>query len=87
MKSAGADVLFRQSEQSGERLFDHLLDRERVLLPLPAGVGRAAVGDDQAVGAQAFHIHPFPVISKTPKGTQIARNSQGISGTPAIFGR
>src|SRR5436853_250747 len=76
VRAAGAEDPDGLLEQALQGLFDHLLDGDGVLLPLPAGVGGAAVGEGEAVG-----IHAFPRESRK-NGPQIPRYTHGQSATP-----
>ena len=57
--------------KSGQCLLDHLLDRQRVVLALPASIGRTTVGKSQS----ANHLRSSACITKN--GAQIAQNTVG----------
>ena len=79
--AAGAHRPHRRRQQPSESPLQHFLHGDGVGLALPAGVGRAAIRDDQA------DDHPRPVAIKIQNGAQMARNSQGINGTPPRWAR
>src|SRR6185295_7898201 len=74
------------AEQALEPLFHHLLHRKRVPLPLPSGIGGAAVGEGEAVD-QALLSRSAWQSSSTKNGPQIAQNTQGTRGISVCRGR
>ena len=77
VRAARSHDPYRMAQQPLQRLLHHLLDGDGVLLPLPAGVGGAAVGEGETVGIHAF------TRERMKNGPQIPTYTHGHSATPA----
>ena len=65
IRAAGAVHPHASAEDPGQGFLDDLLDAERIVLALPAGVVRADIGDPQAV----LHGRPARIRPSTTKTT------------------